>query len=93
LEPEVGLDDMRDAYRTVPVHIDDEDSSIVAFWHPIQKEWCFVDAFANGYGLELAVHNFCRFPTLSVAAARRIFATPSGAFFDDNLVIDIAASR
>jgi len=79
----LGTDDMIDAFRQSPVHGEQLGANVVAFYSVARQRWLFAIVYGMVYGMRSAVLHFNRFPTLAVAAARRIGAVCCGAYFDD----------
>ena len=82
-EPAMGIEDLPDAYRGVPLHPADARMAIVAFWSTEAGGWRFAISRAMLFGLSAAVIHFNRKPTLAVAAVRRFGGVAAAAFFDD----------
>jgi len=87
---QIGLDDMRAAYRRIPV---------ATPWHAVIGLWSFVLRRVVYYwlpghcfGFTSSVVNFNRFPKLMVAMARVLFAVPCDHYFDDYIIVDVAAA-
>lgn len=91
--PLMGLEDLPDAYRGVPIHPEDQRACYVAVWHPKHKLWVFAASHAMLFGFASAVVAFNRLPTLAVAVARRMCAACAGAYFDDIAVIGCASAK
>lgn len=89
---EVGLIDLLDAYRYVPVEPDQARFSIAAVWHIKEKCWKFLQLLGHAFGLAAAVNNFNRKPALMVAASRRMLGLLCSSYFDDFTIIDFSAS-
>ena len=89
LEFVIGLDDLLDAYRYVPVLPTHLRFSISSVYNPAQRVWNFFIMYGHPFGLEAAVLNFNRRPTLVTAVSRRITACATSAFFDDFRVLDL----
>ena len=70
-EPAMGVEDLPDAYRGVPLHPEDAKIAVVAFWSAKLSSWTFAVSRAMLFGLSAAVIHFNRKPTLAVAIARR----------------------
>ena len=83
LEFVIGLDDLLDAYRYVPVIPAHQRFSISSIYNPEKRVWNFFVMYGHPFGLEAAVLNFNRRPTLVMAVSRRITACATAAFFDD----------
>ena len=92
LDASMFIQDMVDAYRQVPVKPDHLAATVIAVWVP-DAGWAFTIMYGCPFGMSSAVLNFNRLPALCIAAARRCMGVMSGAFFDDNIGIDIAAGR
>ena len=82
-----GLDDMRAAYRMVPV---------LQAWFTVFALWSFerrrVEYYCldgHNFGFVAAVLNFNAFAKLVVAFARAFFAVPCDQFFDDFMIVDL----
>ena len=80
--------DLPDAFRGLPIIPDDQRAAVVAIWHPAQREWMFTIMDGCPFGLGVVVVHFNRYPTLVVAAARRIFAMFVAAYFDDCVQVE-----
>ena len=82
-DPAIGVEDLPDAYRGVPLHPEEERMAIVAFYSVEKAKWEFAKSRAMLFGLSAAVIHFNRKPTLAVAVARRLGGVAATAFFDD----------
>ena len=84
--------DMKQAYRQVPIHASQERWTVVMLWLPQWRRWVFAEAKGLLFGLSGAVLAFNRIPAFIVAVARRWLAIPVNSFFDDFRIFDIQAS-
>jgi len=89
----IGTDDMKNAYRQIPVHPDHYKFSVSAFWNCKASEVQFIVMYGCPFGLSASVLCFCRTPTLQAAVARRCFGALCCNFFDDMGTIDLLAAR
>ena len=87
-----GAEDLPDAFRGCPLLPEHQPAVVVAIWHPRKAAWRFGVMLGCPYGLGSVVVTFNRYPTLVVAAQRRILGLLTGAYFDDILTMDIAAT-
>ena len=92
-EFELATDDLPDAYRGCPVAPDHQCVSIVAVYCTQAEAWRYTQIWGLAYGLTSAVVSFNRFPTLLVAAARRLLGILCGAYFDDIVTTDSVLGR
>ena len=86
----LGLDDMLDAYRQVPVCVQQQVFTYVAVFLSEHGGWHYLDLFGLPFGLSASVTAFNRLPALVSACARRVFACITGAYFDDNVTLGLA---
>ena len=86
-EPVMGVEDLPDAYRGVPLRPEDAKIAVVAFWSAKLNSWAFAVSRAMLFSLSAAVIHFYRKPTLAVAASRCCFAVAAVAVFDDITMI------
>ena len=82
----IGLDDMRAAYRRIPVL--SPQFTVFALWSFVRKAVTYYFLPGHNFGLVSAVVNFNRFPHLLVAMCRVLFAVPVDHFFDDYVIVD-----
>ena len=82
----IGLDDMRAAYRRIPVL--SPQFTVFALWSFVRKAVTYYFLPGHNFGLVSAVTNFNRFPHLLVAMCRVLFAVPVDHFFDDYVIVD-----
>ena len=87
----LALEDWAEAYRQDPVFPAHAGAAVTAAFDIKLKRWRYVRQHGTTYGLSAAVTNFCRLPTLTAAAVRRITAVAMIAYFDDNIVVDVLA--
>ena len=87
-----ATEDMDDAYHQIPRADCDAPFAIVAIWCPCSKAWLFAEEDALLFGLASAVLHFNRVPAFIVAAARRILAIATTAFYDDFRTHDVAGA-
>ena len=87
----LALEDWAEAYRQDPAFPAHAGAAVTAAFDPKLKRWRYVRQHGTTYGLSAAVTNFCRLPTLTAAAARRMTALPTIAYFDDNIMVDVLA--
>ena len=90
--PSFQSDDLDEAYAQCPGHPEHRKACIVGWPNPHTGKWMFAEANGLVFGLRAAVLAFNRWPTLMVAASRRLFATLSGNYFDDFGLADTRAS-
>ena len=88
----VATQDMKRAYRQIPIHPEQERWCVVMLWHPGWGAWAFAEARGLLFGLAGAVLAFNRVPAFIVAVARRWLAIPVNSFFDDFRIFDVAKS-
>ena len=91
--PVIGIDDLPDAYKGIPLSEADSRAAVVAVYDPTNSEWKFAVSRSMLFGLSPAVIHFNRKPTLLVAALRRLFGVASAAFFDDVLAFGLACGE
>ena len=84
-----STDDLPDALRGVPLHEDDVRATVVAIWHPMEHEWQYILMHGCPFGLGSVVLTFNRYPALVVALMRRALFLFHGAYFDDNILLDV----
>ena len=65
---------------------------MVAIWHPHHRTWKFGVMLGCPYGLGSVVVTFNRYPTMVTAAQRRLLGLLTGAYFDDIICMDVAAT-
>ena len=82
----IGLDDMRAAYRRIPVLT--PGFTVFAIWSVVRGAVVYYFLPGHNFGLVSAVVNFNRFPHLMVAISRVLFAVPVDHFFDDYVIVD-----
>ena len=92
-QPELGTDDMPDAYNGTPVAPSQACANFTAVFNVEDGCWMYSEQDGLGFGLASAVTNFCRLPNLSSAASRRIYGSLTASYFDDLPTIDISAAR
>ena len=92
LHLDIGTEDLPDAFRGCPLLPEHQRAVVVAVWHPREQAWRFGVMLGCPYGLGSVVVTFNRYPTLVVAAQRRVLGLLSGAYFDDILTTDISAT-
>ena len=82
-----GLDDIKAAYRVVPVRT--PQFTVFAIWSvaDARVELYYLDG--HNFGFRSAVLNFNAFARLVVATARSLLAVPCDQFFDDFLIVDL----
>ena len=82
-----GLDDMKDAYRVVPVS--QAGYTVFAVWSFARRrlEYFYLDG--HNFGFATAVLNFNAYAKLVVIFARAFLAVPCDQFFDDFLIVDL----
>ena len=85
----IGLDDMRAAYRRIPVNA--PWYTVFALWSFVRRAVVYYYLPGHNFGFGTAVLNFNRFPHLMCAMARVLFAVPCAHFFDDYVIVDAAA--
>ena len=90
---EIGIIDLVDAYRYVPVLPEHARFSISSVWSPTQCKWVFLRLLGHAFGLAAAVQNFNRRPALLVAIARRTMGMAVASYFDDFGLIDFSGAR
>ena len=90
---EIGLIDLVDAYRYVPVLPEHSRFSISAVWSPEGRKWLFLRLLGNAFGLTAAVQNFNRRPALLCAVARRTLGMAVASYFDDFGLIDFTGAH
>ena len=78
-----STEDMKSAFRQLPVHPESLRFTIIAVWHPEWNTWSFWRLFGMPFGLKGAVLDFNRVSAALLALARRWLAIPSLSFFDD----------
>eukprot|EP00973_Karenia_brevis_P086169 11950713-Karenia_brevis.AAC.1 len=93
LDVRVLTQDMKSAYRQVPVADHHQRFSVVTVYHPIDKKWTFALLHALASGLFNAVLLYKRIPIHLMAAARRWLAIPVISFFDDFKMTDLQCAR
>ena len=86
-----GLDDMRAAYRVVPVL--QPWFTVFAVWSFRQRRVEYYCLDGHNFGFGSAVLNFNAFAKLIVCFARSFFAVPCDQFFDDFMIVDLARAR
>jgi hypothetical protein len=86
---QIGLDDMRAAYRRIPV--DAPWMTVFAMWSFVSSRIVYYYLHGHNFGLVSSVVNFNRFPHLLVAMCRVLFAVPCDHFFDDYVLVDMFA--
>ena len=87
-----STEDMKSAFRQLPVHPESLRFTIIAVWHPEWNTWSFWRLFGMPFGLKGAVLDFNRVSAALLALARRWLAIPSLSFFDDFRAVEMLAS-
>lgn len=85
-----GLDDIRAAYRVVPVR--QPWYTVFAIWSSVRRRVEFYYLDGHNFGHRSGVLNFNAFAHLAVAVARVFFAVPCDHFYDDFLIVDVDAA-
>ena len=85
----IGLDDMRAAYRRIPVAT--PWFTVFAIWSFMRQRVVYYYLRGHNFGAVSAVLNFNRFPAVLVAMCRVLFAVPCNHFFDDYVIVDLHA--
>ena len=89
----IGTDDMKHAYRQVPVRPSHHRFSVTAFWHEQVQDIRYVILFGCPFGLSSVVICFCRTPVLQCAVSRRCCGVACDSFFDDIENLDTRAAE
>eukprot|EP00973_Karenia_brevis_P088491 12269681-Karenia_brevis.AAC.1 len=89
----MGTQNMKSAYRQVPVADHHQRCSVVAVYHPINEKWTCALLHAFAFGLFNAVLLYNRIPIHLTAVARRWQAIPVIAFLDDCKMTDLHCAR
>ena len=87
-----STEDMKSAFRQLPVHPESLRFTIITVWHPEWNTWSFWRLFGMPFGLKGAVLDFNRVSAALLALARRWLAIPSLSFFDDFRTVEMLAS-
>ena len=82
----IGLDDMRAAYRRIPVA--SPWFTVFAIWSFVRRRVEYYFLPGHTFGMASSVLNFNRFPHLLVAMSRTLFAVVCDHFFDDYVIVD-----
>jgi len=90
--PKSSTQDMKRAFRQIPVRDQDRPFHAIAVYSPDQEKWVFGELDGLAFGLGAAVLEFNRVPIHVVALARRWLAIPVMSFYDDFRIFDIEAS-
>ena len=87
-----GTEDMKAAYRQIPVAEAHQRFSIVAVWSSRDNKWLFAEEWGLAFGLSAAVLQFNGFAPAITAWARRWrwCALAATNFFDDFKIHDMA---
>lgn len=86
--PRLGTEDLPDAYRGLPVQSEHLPYSVISVYDAALG-WRFSQLWGLAFGLESAVVSFNRFPTLGVAATRRLTLGMAACYFDDQLALEL----
>ena len=86
----LSIADLPDAFRGLPVAVQDQRATVVAIYVEKLQGWRFTVMQGCPFGLGSVVVNFNRYPALLVATARRMLGLLHGAYFDDNVLIEPA---
>ena len=81
-----GCDDWKKAYRQIPV--DDISNSVVACWDPVKRVVVYFIVKGHVFGAVNAVNSFNAVSKFLTCAARAMFASCSGNYFDDHVVVE-----
>ena len=76
-----GSDDLKDAYRRVPVAADQLRLNVVGVHTP--DGWQYQVLYGHQFGMASAVLNFKRLSRFSEAACRRVLGLMASFYFDD----------
>ena len=92
LRPHSSTQDMKKAFRQIPIRERDRAFHVIALVDPSTRTWKFGILWGLAFGLGAAVLEFNRIPIFIVALARRYLAIPCFSFYDDFRLLDIAGS-
>jgi len=92
-QPQIGVDDLKDAYRGCPTDDDASRWSAVLVYDPYREQWMATMVFGHLYGFRSSVNNFNALPELEVTFCRRALTVPSSHYVDDVPTMDIAAGK
>ena len=87
------VEDMKNAYRQLPVLPAHACVAVVAYWNCELQQISYIVLRGLPFGLSSAVLNFNRVPVLGAAILRRMVALPASPFFDDAGGVDLAVAR
>jgi hypothetical protein len=86
----LGLDDIRAAYRRIPVR--QPQFTVFAIWSFRRGRVEYYWMPGHNFGLASSVLNFNAFPAVMVCMARSLLALPCGHYFDDYMLIDLLSA-
>jgi hypothetical protein len=92
LAPELGTEDLEDAYRGCPTSEESAKWCIVLFFDHVYRRWRAAFMYGHSFGFKSSVNNFGCYPELLVAAARRLFFVCTSHYVDDFPVFDHSAA-
>ena len=87
----IGLDDMKAAYRQLPVC--QPFYTVFAIWSVTRGRVEYYFLHGHNFGFRAAVLNFNAFAVLVVTCARVFLGVPCDQFFDDFMIIDLLVAR
>ena len=58
--PVISIDDLPDAYRSIPIHSENTRAALVAVWSEKSQQWLFCESRSMLFGLAAAVSKRCR---------------------------------
>ena len=88
----LGINDIPDAFRGCPVHAGDKGAAVVAVWSSQVHGWRLGAMSGCPYGIGSVVVTFNRYPALVIALLWRTLGLLAAAYFDDNVLVNIAAT-
>jgi len=86
-----GCSDWKKAYRQCPVR--DPSQSVVAQWDPFSKKVVYFVTHGHLFGQTCAVNSFNALAKFLTCAARKLFASCCGNYFDDHHVSEPSFTR
>ena len=86
-----STENMKSAFRHVPVDYQRLRFSVVPLWCPVSSQWLFSQLRGLPFGLKGAVLDFNRISAVMVALSRRWLGIPIFGFYDGFKITDFAA--
>ena len=88
----MATEDMKGAYRQIPLSPEDVRFAITAVYNPEQREVSLHEMYGQPFGAGHAVPNFCRVAEWIARVIQRLFSSTTDHFFDDFFVVEPSAT-